>query len=80
MPCNGCSRKRAVLRASEEQEDAFMPGTIDSAVTSKNDDDVERDAKREQQQAEQRRSQERKEGPAEQAPGEMPPDQQRERR
>ena len=51
-----------------------MAGTIDSAVTRKNDDDVERDAKLEQRKAEERRAEQRREGPQEQAPGEMPPD------
>ena len=56
-----------------------MAGTIDSAVTRKSDDDVEREAKKEQRDAEQRRAEKRAEGPVEQAPGEMPPDQRRER-
>ena len=51
-----------------------MAGTIDSAVTRKNDDDVEREAKREQKKAEDRRAEQRREGPRDQAPGEMPPD------
>jgi hypothetical protein len=52
-----------------------MPGTIDSAVTKKSDQDVEQEAKREQADAEQRRQQERREGAKEQAPGAMPPEQ-----
>jgi len=51
-----------------------MPGTIDSAVTSKKDKDVELEAKREQKRAEERREHERAEGPVDQAPGEMPPE------
>ena len=51
-----------------------MAGTIDSAVTRKNDEEVDRGAKREQRQAEERRAEQRREGPQEQAPGEMPPD------
>lgn len=51
-----------------------MAGTIDSAVTRKNDDDVELEAKREQRKAEERRAEQRREGPQDQAPGEMPPD------
>lgn len=51
-----------------------MPGTIDSAVTRKSDDDVEVDAKIEQQQAEKRRAEDKREGPKDQAPGAMPPE------
>ncbi|MDB4989479.1 MAG: hypothetical protein JWN04_4657 [Myxococcaceae bacterium] len=51
-----------------------MAGTIDSAVTRKNDKDVEKDAKLEQKEAEARRAEERREGPTDQAPGAMPPE------
>ena len=57
-----------------------MAGTIDSAVTRKSDDDVEREAKKEQRDAEQRRAEKRDEGPLDQAPGEMPPDPLQQRR
>lgn len=51
-----------------------MPGTIDSAVTRKNDKDIDAKAKQEQRQAEQRRAEDRREGAEEQAPGELPPE------
>ena len=50
-----------------------MTGTIDSALTRKNDKDVDSEAKLAQREAEQARAQDRREGVEEQAPGEMPP-------
>jgi hypothetical protein len=63
-----------VQRLQSANQEGIMAGTIDSTVTRKNDKDLEREAKQEQQQAERRRAEDRKEGPQEQAPGEMPPD------
>jgi len=51
-----------------------MAGTIDSAVTRKNDKDVDREAKAEQRKAEKVREEIKREGPDDQAPGAMPPD------
>jgi len=50
-----------------------MAGTIDSALTRKNDKDVDQNAKIEQAQSEARREEDRRRGPQEQKPGEMPP-------
>jgi hypothetical protein len=50
-----------------------MTGTIDSALTRKNDKDVDIEAKGEQREAEKRRAEDRREGVEEQAPGDMPP-------
>ena len=50
-----------------------MTGTIDSALTRKDDKDVDSEAKAEQREAERRRAQDYREGVEEQAPGDMPP-------